>query len=54
MIIELLEEIGEPSDALRKHIMQQTNIKVLGNWLKIAARSSSIEEFEKSIGLVQV
>ncbi|MDE6364944.1 MAG: hypothetical protein K2L86_11920 [Lachnospiraceae bacterium] len=53
-IIELLEETGEPSEALRKHIMEQTDVKVLSRWLKIAARSESIEEFEESVGMVQL
>ncbi len=52
-VIELLEELGEPSNALKKHIMEQTDIKVLSGWLKDAARAESIEAFEKSIGLVQ-
>ncbi len=52
-VIELLEEIGEPSEVLRKQIMEQKDVKVLSSWLKIAARSESIEEFEESIGLVQ-
>ena len=53
-VIELLEELGEPSDALKKHIMEQTDIKVLSGWLKDAAKAESIEAFEKSIGLVQL
>lgn len=53
-IIELLEELGEPSDTLRKRIMEQKDIKVLSKWLKTAARSESIEAFEDSVGLVQI
>ena len=53
-IIELLEEIGEPSEALKNHIMEQTDITVLNRWHKIAARSESIEEFEEAVGLVQL
>ena len=53
-IIELLEEIGEPSEALKNHIMEQTDITVLSRWHKIAARSESIEEFEEAVGLVQL
>ena len=53
-IIELLEELGEPSDTLRKRIMEQKDIKVLSRWLKTAARSESIEAFEESVGLVQM
>ena len=53
-VIEFLEELGEPSDALRKQIMEQKDVKVLSSWLKIAAKSASIEEFEESVGLVQL
>ena len=53
-VIEFLEELGEPSDALRKQIMEQKDVKVLSIWLKIAAKSASIEEFEESVGLVQL
>ena len=53
-VIELLEEIGEPSEALKNHIMEQTDITVLSRWHKIAARSESIEEFEEAVGLVQL
>lgn len=52
-IIELLEDIGEPSDVLKKHIMSQTDIEVLKTWLKVAARANTLESFEQAIGLVQ-
>ena len=53
-VIELLEDIGEPSEMLRKHIMGQNDIEVLREWLRKASRADSIEDFEQSIGLVQV
>ena len=53
-IIELLEELGEPSEMLRKQIMAQTDIQVLSRWIKIAAKSESIGEFEEAVGLVQL
>lgn len=53
-VIELLEEIGKPSETLRKYIMEQTDVKVLSRWLKAAARSESIEKFEESVGMVQL
>lgn len=52
-IIELLEDIGEPSEVLKKHIMSQTDIEVLKTWLKAAARANTMESFEQAIGLVQ-
>ena len=53
-IIELLEDIGEPSEILRKHIMEQKDFEVLRNWLKVAAKAKSIEDFEQAIGLLQI
>jgi alpha-galactosidase len=31
---------------------QQSDIATLGNWLKIAARVQSVEEFEEKIGIL--
>ena len=52
-VIELLEQIGEPSETLRKIIMSQTDIEKLRAWLRTAAGAQTIEEFEQAIGLVQ-
>ena len=52
--MELLEDIGEFSDSLRNLIMEQTDDIVLQKWLKVAAKANSIEEFERSIGLVNL
>lgn len=52
-VIELLEVIGEPSETLINCIMGQTDMAVLGRWLKAAARGETIEEFEQAAGLVQ-
>ncbi|MDE5698114.1 MAG: Rpn family recombination-promoting nuclease/putative transposase [Lachnospiraceae bacterium] len=51
--IDLLEDIGELSTELRRLIMEQTDLEVLKNWLKLAARAKSIEEFEKVAGLLE-
>ena len=51
-VIELLEDIGEPSETLKKYIMSQKDIAVLRSWLKAASKAGSIEEFEQVIGLV--
>lgn len=53
-VIELLRDIGEPSDSLRKTIISQTDIEMLTGWLKAASRAGSIEEFEQATGLVQM
>lgn len=52
-IIELLEDIGEPSSALRQLIMEQTNLEVLKKWHKLAAKAETIEDFEKAAGLIR-
>lgn len=52
-VIELLEEIGEPSKELQKYIMDQTDLEVLRCWHKTAARAKNIEEFERIVGVFQ-
>ena len=48
-IIELLGEVGEVTEALKNKIMKEKHLDVLRRWLKLAAKSETIEEFEKSI-----
>lgn len=50
-VIELLEEIGEPSQQLREYIMEQTELEILRRWHRAAAKSESIEDFEQAVGL---
>lgn len=49
-VIELLEDIGCPSDALKEYILGQQDMELLKKWHKAAARAGSIEEFEKAAG----
>ena len=51
-ILELLEDIGEPSETLRNYIMKQNDLVVLRRWLKMAAKADSITEFEQAVGLL--
>lgn len=51
--IDLLEDIGKPSSELRNLIMGQTDLEVLRNWHKLAARAKSVEEFEQKAGLLE-
>ncbi|MCL2254028.1 MAG: Rpn family recombination-promoting nuclease/putative transposase [Lachnospiraceae bacterium] len=44
-IYELLTEIGKVTDDLRDKIMSENNLPILTKWLKLAARSESIDEF---------
>ena len=45
-ILELLEDMGEVSETLKKRIMEQKDLEQLRIWHKLAARAQSIEEFE--------
>ena len=47
--IELLEDIGEISDELREKIIKETDLAVLKQWIKLAARVKSIKEFEEKM-----
>lgn len=53
-IIELLEDVGEVSDSLRYLIMPQTDLTVLSRWHKLAARTPSVEAFEKAIEVERI
>lgn len=44
-VLEFLSELGTISDELEKHIMTETDIERLKRWIKLAARSASVEEF---------
>ena len=44
-ILEVLEEIGTVSNALRERIVQEANMDQLKIWAKLAARVDSIEQF---------
>ena len=46
-IMDLLEECGAVPDRLREAILEQTEISVLKDWLKLAARTKSIDEFAR-------
>ena len=52
-ILELLTELGSVPERLRKIITGQTNCSILTQWLKLAARSTSIEEFSAHITQVK-
>lgn len=44
-IIDLLEELDNLSDELKNRIYSEKDLNILSCWLKIAANTSSIEEF---------
>lgn len=47
-IIELLSELGPVPDALHDRIHLQKDVNILTAWLKLAARSKSISDFQKN------
>lgn len=50
-ILTLLEDFGEISDDLQKRIKAQKDAGVLKNWLKLAARAKSIEDFSSHMDI---
>ena len=48
-VVELLEELGTVSDEVREKIMTEKSLETLGNWLKLAAKAESMEEFLKEM-----
>lgn len=48
-ILELLEEFGKIPNDLRERIQSEENLEVLKKWNKLAAKVSSIEEFQKNM-----
>lgn len=48
-ILELLEEHGQVSNELKSRIFSQKDIGILRKWLKLAAKTASIQEFAQSI-----
>lgn len=45
-ILQLLGDLGEIPEELRKRIQKETDLQVLAKWLKAAARAESISDFE--------
>lgn len=50
-VLQLLGELGEVPDVLKERIQKETDLQVLGKWLKIAARAESISEFEDEVSV---
>ena len=49
-ILELLEDKGEVPEKVKTEIFAETDLEVLKKWLRLAAKSETIEEFCKEIG----
>ncbi len=52
VVIELLEEVGTVSDELRETIMCEINSETLTKWIKLAAKSDSVEEFLEKANII--
>lgn len=48
-ILVLLQEIGLVSDELQKRIINEKDMSLLLKWLKLAAKSESIQQFEENM-----
>ncbi|MEE1243755.1 Rpn family recombination-promoting nuclease/putative transposase [Frisingicoccus sp.] len=48
-VLELLSDLGEIPADIQKRIADETDLKVLGEWLKLAAKSDSVEEFAEKM-----
>lgn len=46
-ILEVLRDIGEVTEELKKCILEQKDTEVLKCWLKAAIKADSIEDFGK-------
>lgn len=48
-ILELLSDLDTVPEDLENEVKSQEDSAVLGNWLKLDARASSLDEFRKNI-----
>ena len=48
-IIDFLNEIAPVPEVLQETIMNEKNLDTLKRWLKLAVKSTSIEEFSKNM-----
>lgn len=50
VLLMLLGELGEVSEALREKVMSQRDFEILDEWIKWAAKAGTVQEFEDRIG----
>jgi hypothetical protein len=53
-ILELLEDLGTPSESLRERIFAITDLQVLKKLLSKAAKVQSLEEFESFLDSIKL
>lgn len=53
-VLELLEDLGKVPDELRERILSESNLPVLKQWLKAAAKSESLQAFLDQAGILDL
>ena len=53
-VLELLEDLGKIPDELRERILSESNLPVLKQWLKAAAKSESLQAFLDQAGILDL
>ncbi len=54
VLLELLDDLGSVPVEVKQNIMGQKDIIILSNWIKVAARVDSVEEFMQKIQMNEV
>ena len=50
-VLELLAELGAVSEELRRTVMETRGLEKLKTWLKLAAKTESVEQFQRQAGI---
>lgn len=50
-VLELLTELGAVSEELRRTVMETKDLEKLKTWLKLAAKTESVEQFQRQAGI---
>ena len=50
-VLELLTELGAVSEELRRTVMETKDLEKLKTWLKLVAKTESVEQFQRQAGI---
>ena len=50
-VLELLAELGAVSEELRRTVMETKDLEKLKTWLKLAAKTERVEQFQRQAGI---
>ena len=50
-VLELLAELGAVSEELRRTVMETRDLEKLKTWLKLAAKTECVEQFQRQAGI---